>query len=506
LIKRSLLVIWAIVLGFSGVRGDEDVPAPFRPDRQFDQAQQDFDHAVEAIEREKPEDAIPLLERAVAARPDDVEFRCTLSMALLQTRKPGSAWHVLDSLAKSSPPDPAVVAQRVTIWQALGAAGIFNVDAPASQIVSLLGEPDQRQTFDQQVRWTYDFMAVHMVDDSVYSVIDLRDYRPVLPATSHTVAISLDGRPWHVGHRVVNGRQSTVDYLLPNENIQNWRELVSVDQLFELTLEGVTPRRWLEDLNARFERAASEVRIEVLVDQPDRVVFAWSPPGLPEDRSHQEVVVVMRGDRDLYMVTYRKRETDIREEERVAWTSRFRQAHLMPPEKEQSVLTSRYRLWYLGRQVAMIAALRRQDAPEDVVDSLYGQVRRAGQEFGVAVPDLPAREVDGENGSVKNRGMLEWSIRKVTPALSAAIAQRSTAQDASLFETSMNCHMLGEVYQADGSNADAIARVVGRTAAESGLEQELWQPLLDALKEHAEIAEIGLLVSDLHGRAIRSFE
>jgi hypothetical protein len=482
------------------------VPAPIRPDRQFDPAQQDFDRAVELLEGEKWEEAVPLLERAVAARPEDVEFRCALSMALLQSRKPGSAWHVLDPVAKSSPPDPAVVAQRVTIWQALGAAGTFNVDAPVAQIVSLLGEPDQLQTFDQQVRWIYDFMAVQVLDDKVYSVIDLRDYRPNLPETSHTVAISLDGRPWHVGHRVVNGRQSTVDYLLPNESIQNWRELVSVDQLFELTLEGVTPRRWLEDLNARFERAEVEVRIEVLVDQPERVVFAWSPPGLPADRSHQEVVVLMRGDRDLYMVTYRKRESEIREDERAAWVSRFRQARLVPPDEQQSLLTSRYRIWYLGRQVAMIAALRRGDAPEDVVESLYGQVRRAGEELGVAVPELPPREVGGKNGSVKNRGMLEWSIRKVTPELSAAIAQRTTAQDAALFETAMNCHMLGEVYLADGSNADAISRVVGRTAAESGLEPELWQPLLDALKEHAEIAEIELLVGDLHARVIRSLE
>src|SRR5262245_63286020 len=66
----------------------------------------------------------------------------------------------------------------------------------------------------------------------------------ITPANAQTPGF--DGRGWAVGHRQNNDLQTLTEYVLPGQNVENWRELVT-SQVFA---QSIPPAPFLERLRA----------------------------------------------------------------------------------------------------------------------------------------------------------------------------------------------------------------------------------------------------------------
>jgi hypothetical protein len=125
-----------------------------------------------------------------------------------------------------------------------------------------------------------------------------------------------DGRGWTVGHRQSNETQTLTEYVLPGQNVDNWRELVT-SQVFSQPIP-VAP--FMQVLRAKLSDNCPSLVWNVIRQDEKTVIYEWRDSGCGGSEPQYEVGrVTLEGGR-LYRLAYAsKSKSPLAAEKRNAW-------------------------------------------------------------------------------------------------------------------------------------------------------------------------------------------
>jgi len=127
---------------------------------------------------------------------------------------------------------------------------------------------------------------------------------------------TFDGRGWTVGNRQSNGTQTLVEYVLPGQNVDNWRELVT-SQVFS---QAVPVAPFVERLRASLSQGCPSLVWSVIRQDQQTLIYEWRDSGCGGFEPQYEVGRVTIDGRSLYRLAYAiKTKTPLAAEKRSAW-------------------------------------------------------------------------------------------------------------------------------------------------------------------------------------------
>ena len=136
----------------------------------------------------------------------------------------------------------------------------------------------------------------------------------IVPANAQTPGF--DGRGWTVGHRQSNDTQTLTEYVLPGQNVENWRELVT-SQVFEQSIP-VAP--FVQRLRAALSEGCPSLVWNVVRQDEKTLIYEWRDSGCGGWASQHEVGRVTIEGRRLYRLAYAIRtKAPLSAETRSAW-------------------------------------------------------------------------------------------------------------------------------------------------------------------------------------------
>ena len=125
-----------------------------------------------------------------------------------------------------------------------------------------------------------------------------------------------DGRGWTVGHRQSNGVQTLIEYVLPGQNVENWRELVT-SQVFT---KAVPAAPFAEQLRASLSQGCPSLVWNVVRQDEKTVIYEWRDLGCGGYEPQYELGRIAIEDRTLYKLAYAiKTKAPLAAAKRSAW-------------------------------------------------------------------------------------------------------------------------------------------------------------------------------------------
>jgi hypothetical protein len=150
----------------------------------------------------------------------------------------------------------------------------------------------------------------------------------------------------------------------------------------------------------------------------------------------------------------------------------------------------------LGSRLSLAAlANDRSIAPEDV-PTWFEEAQQLAAQLKVPVAPLPEKPVDA-SGEAASKAVIAYLLDQ-EKAIGAELEQTGDVEMSALFRLAMRTNLL-LVLNTPGSKAvDTIAKSIEALGPRTGLPPELWQPLLDMLKQLASPAAVRTAVRQMH--------
>ena len=120
----------------------------------------------------------------------------------------------------------------------------------------------------------------------------------ITPANAQTPGF--DGRGWTVGHRQSNGVQTLTEYVLPGQNVENWRELVT-SQVFS---QAVPLTSFVDRLRASLSQGCPSLVWNVIRQDEKTLIYEFRDSGCGGFEGQSELGRVTIEDRSLYRLAY----------------------------------------------------------------------------------------------------------------------------------------------------------------------------------------------------------
>lgn len=452
---------------------------------------------AKAIEENKLGEGIQQIRAAIAASPNNLDFRVTLCQALAVDGQADAAWRVSREVREINKTHPAVAACLLSAWQAYTLKGLFNVGAESSDILAKLGRADRVENHANQVRWLYSFMAVNLIDQKVHSVMDLRGLDADALMTSEKLVFRADGRRWRAVHRRVTSSQTVTDYVLPAQDLSNWKELFSVQRILGLSAKLVKPADYLQSVRRDVRSLSSDAHFNIIDQNSQRAVYEWHVPTTDERTAQHGIVQVLAGERDIYRVSYASRLPEMTAEKRRTWIELVGSAKIerQPNRVERpGQPTPALIVWELGGSLGLAGVLHIQRAHEYDVARQFDKARVLAQSFHVALAPLPERSDDKEENRI---AIVRYVLRTAGLPLNKKIRQEHGEDAALLFEVASKANLLLGIYEPGDSKGIAVAEAIRRAGTQSNLPKSIWQRLVERIEAKADKSEIDQIVAQM---------
>jgi hypothetical protein len=136
----------------------------------------------------------------------------------------------------------------------------------------------------------------------------------ITPANAQTPGF--DGRGWAVGNRESNGVQTLIEYVLPGQNVENWRELVT-SQVFS---PAVPLAPFVERLRASLSQGCPSLVWNVIRHEEKTLIYEWRDSGCGGFEPQYELGRITIEERSLYRLAYAiKTKKPLSADKRSAW-------------------------------------------------------------------------------------------------------------------------------------------------------------------------------------------
>ncbi len=466
--------------------------------------QQQFNEGVRLLGELKIPEATRSFQDAVGQDPGNADFHIGLTLAFAAAEKPAEAWHELRKALELDDKNPQLGPALVASWQAFGAQGLFNVGSPAAGIAKALGTADKVERHADHERWIYGFMALNFADGKLDSVMDLRGLdRDILRESDH-LRLQTDGRPWRPGHRLVTAMNTTTEYVLPGQQVQNWQELVTVERLLGLVNRKVDAKQLMDSIRQRIQDMDPNVEWNVIDESDADIIYEWHLPQADDRPPHHELARLVKGQTDIYRIAFAAKDKDSLQTRHDQWIDLLKSAELVSvtdsrsaasddrvvvadPTAQEGPLPAKLLAWDLGTNLGLATALYNARADASATINTTARVRVLAEMIGVDLPDFP--EVSGSRAANQD-ALLRFAVKQAGSPCARVIRDRYGVGQMQLFEMGLKSNLLLLIYEPGKASAASIAKTIENSAAANGIPRELWGDLVDAIEAKASFADI----------------
>ena len=466
--------------------------------------QPQFDEGVRLLgERDFPA-AIESFQAAVAQDPNSATFHIGLSHAFAAAKQPVDAWRELRKAVELDDQNSQLGAALVASWQAFGVQGLFNVGRPAEAIAQALGKADKVERHADHERWIYGFMALNFADGKLDSVMDLRGLNRELLRETDRLTIQTDGRQWRPGHRLVSMVHTTTEYVLPEQQVQNWKELVTVERLMGLVDRKVEPKQLMNSIRQRIQDMDSNAEWKVIAETDDDIIYLWSFSKDGERPPHHELARLVEGQRDIYRIAFATKEAELMQARQEQWIDLLKTAKVVAltdsrgttiddPDTEavrsnlDDSSSPEVIAWDMGSYLGLATALYHANADASATKKVMERAQMLAEGIGEELPEFPAAS---GNRAVDQGTLLRFAIKKAGSPYARTIRDRYGEKPMRLFEMGLKANLLLLIYQPGQDSVNSIADTIETSAEANDIPRDVWGDLVDAIRAKASFADI----------------
>lgn len=135
-----------------------------------------------------------------------------------------------------------------------------------------------------------------------------------------------DERGWKVGHSQSTDNQSIVEWVLPEETVQNWSELITVQYLHRVPMN-MTPEKLAKDTAEALRKSCADVSLNILASSQMGVLYERKTASCAPMRDEYTIGKLIRGPRSMISVSYAKTAV-MGDAEKMKWTEIVGQTEL----------------------------------------------------------------------------------------------------------------------------------------------------------------------------------
>jgi len=262
----------------------------------------------------------------------DAEVHYGRAQAAIDQDKPFEAWEHIRQSVRVDPDHERASGVFNALWRALDQHGYMNTGRTVEEVVEGLGPPDDHHENGRVLQLEYGFMAIDFVDRQVVATVDRRGLTEETLRARELVSVVHDGRDWRIGHRQVDCIQVNTEYVLPDESVQDWDELLTVQRLIGLGERGIPLADIVDRMRIGFEIEAPVGEWRILRRGEREIVYEFTVPSDDRHAPQHEVGRMVLGDHDIHRVAYVRKGETMTDRERDKWIEVLDRSELRPVE------------------------------------------------------------------------------------------------------------------------------------------------------------------------------
>ena len=390
-----------LAISSSSLPADEKPPVT-KTEEISESAKKEFELGNSAMDREEFEAAIEHFEAAVKAEPENGVRHHALGVAYMANRNANAGWYHFRMAVRYAPDNEAAVMDFLRTWKFLDNSGLFSVGTSAETIMNTLGKPDQYEQNGIQSRAIYGFMSINMINQQLFSILDLRNLPQEGLRSEDGLAFSLP-EGWRVAYRILTFEQGNTEFTQGEETIQNWTELFSSQRFIRIE-EKQAAKKMLGNIRDSLTSSFNDVEFKVIEESPDDVLFFWKIAETNEHPAQYEIVRIVKGKSDLHRIAY-TRKSDQKDEENIKlWTETLRSAKLMPAEE----LRQYQQQAALEHEILQTTRIQLQKQEEYIRESNIDQLKKfiLPEKQKEITPEL-LKKIESNNFSIDEESMVK---------------------------------------------------------------------------------------------------
>jgi hypothetical protein len=153
--------------------------------------------------------------------------------------------------------------------------------------------------------------------------------------------------------------------------------------------------------------------------------------------------------------------------------------------------------WLLGSRLSLAALAHDRGVAAKNVPVWFGDAQSVAKFLGTSVGELP-EPAAADDTSPASRQVINYLL--VTgQRIGRELAKQHGAEQSALFEIALKSNLLLLLYTPGTSAGDSIATAVAKAAPQAKLPADLWQPVVDALKNKMAQSDVRSAVRKMHG-------
>ena len=276
---------------------------------------------------------LPELQAAVDANPNDVTALNSYSMALYQAGKLSDSWAQLLKAYQLQPYHGGVVRGLETCFAEFEKRGVLAANTTRENLEAVLGKPER--TVDmlllRRERLVYAFVAVDLVSNRVYEVIDTRGATNALFEPKEELIVDLKSAGLFCGYRKKSKASSLSKYYPANQAITEWTESVEVERILGAATVG-SPAQIVDIMMAQIKQQHPDATHSVLKGDDKSIVVGAEIPARPEYKFEKryQLIRLLKGTDDVYRLAYTLKSDQLPAETEAKWLELIKSATLKP--------------------------------------------------------------------------------------------------------------------------------------------------------------------------------
>ncbi|QDT44523.1 Tetratricopeptide repeat protein [Gimesia alba] len=283
-------------------------------------------------------DAIAEFEKAVALQPQSSVLHYLLGVSYLEDSQASKSWVEMRKAVLLDSTNKNALRDFLKFWSFFDRKGVLNVGTPEVETLKLLGKPDRQRDQSDETQLIYGFMWLNFREGRLYAVVDTRGLSAEYSKALRSMEFRL-GPPWREGYRLMNATNALTEYVLPEEAVQNYKQMFSTQRLFKLG-EQLTAKEMMNRMKALVEQSYEVEEWNVIQDGDDDILYEWRVAKSDKTPAQHEINRMVRGKRDMHRLAYVTRKLPLSEEDRRQWIERLKSAKLVEAHPETSPLTA----------------------------------------------------------------------------------------------------------------------------------------------------------------------
>jgi hypothetical protein len=274
---------------------------------------------------------LPELQANAEANPEDVTALANYAMALYQAGKLRESWAQLMMAYKVNPYHGGIERGIEVCLADFEKQGVLAANETRDKLEAALGSPQRSvdMVLLGRKRLVYAFLAVDLVADRVYELIDTRGATNVLFEPKEEIDIDLRNYGLFCGFRKKSKTSSSSKYYPAGQSLTDWTESVELERILGAARMG-SLEELVQIMMEQIKKQHPEASHNVVASDDNSIIVGVVIPARPEykfDKRYQ-LIRLLKGVDDVYRLAYTLKSDQLPTETEKKWREIFESAKL----------------------------------------------------------------------------------------------------------------------------------------------------------------------------------